>query len=151
MLMELCWQIIALLMILSSCLGFCIGWMVTEMRDRSVQTGDRKVQKGCCPSGDTLCLDGIGSATTTMIPDHLGTEFDVDRDVNRWKFWEADQTETVFLVTKSGTCVHLKDRCPGLNGTDPAYPLKKYTLCGHCRKWKIAQENQKHGSQRKNK
>ena len=124
---------------------------MTEMRDKSVQTGDRKVQKGCCPPVDTLCLNGIGSATTTM-PDHLGTEFEGDRDVTRWKFWDADKTETVFLVTKSGTCVHLKDRCPGLNGADPTYPLKRYTLCKHCHKWKMNLENQKHDvSQRKNK
>ena len=140
---------IALLMILCFCLGVCIGKIATEMKDKPIQSGDRNKRREC---RDALCMNvsDIGSAIPTM-PDHLGTEFEGDRD-HQWKFWNADKTETVFLVTKSGTCVHLKDRCPGLNGADPTYPLKKYTPCKHCHKWKMNLENQKHDmSQRKNK
>ena len=147
--MELGWQVTALLMTLSFFLGLCIGKIVTEMKDKTIQRGDRNQRKECLDTPH-LNVNDVGMAIPT-IPDHLGTEFEGDRDVNRWKTWDADKTETVFLVTKSGTCVHLKDRCPGLNGADPAYPLKKYTLCKHCHKWKVNLENQKHESQRKNK
>ena len=130
-------------MILSFCLGLCIGKM-TEMGGRLVQVRDKK---------DVHDMDvGMNlNAATAVKRDHLGTgtEVDIDCEVNQWKFWETEKPETVFLMTKTGTSVHLKPRCPGMNGADPEFPLKEITLCGHCRKWKIAQERRKYDSRKK--
>ena len=62
-------------MILSFCLGLCVGTM-TEMGGRSVQVRDRKDRK------DVLCEDVCmnGAATTAVKQNHLGTEVDFDID-----------------------------------------------------------------------
>ena len=107
------------------------------------KSGDRNVRGGC---HNSLCvnLNDLGSATQTM-PECLGTE--IEGDDRQWKFWNADKTNTVFLATKYGNCLHLIDRCPGLAGADPTRPLKEYTLCKFCNKG----EQRRNMSQKKGK
>ena len=99
------------------------------MMDKA-KSGDRNVRGEC---RDSLCLkvNDLGSAIQTK-PECLGTE--VEGDDRQWKVWGADRTNTVFLATRHGNCLHLIDRCPGLVGADRTRPLKEYTLCKFCYK-----------------